>query len=124
MHGLITAVRVLSNKGVDCGKQYHNEKNQSEYCVDDEEHDSYDSGDQAWLIEYIGKNQQADSVKEVDGTNRDVEGISALVHPWSDNTRRNQDNCLDKKQCDGLNSSRILTEGDEHALDDDIAKRW
>ena len=74
------------------------------------------------MIEHRGKNQQENSVDEVDGCNGDVESVGFLVHPWSENADTNEKARLDDDQCNGLSDAAVLGKSDEQCFDKDISQ--
>jgi hypothetical protein len=67
-------------------------------------------------LEDTGEHQQKDTVQKINNTNRNVEVVGTLVHPWAHLDDGNQVNKLDEEQCKGLDSSRLLSESNEHRL--------
>lgn len=54
-HWLVSAIRILSNEGVDSSDQNQDQKDQGEGSVDNEEYNTHYTSDQTRLVEDIGE---------------------------------------------------------------------
>ena len=72
------------------------------------------------LVKDLGEDQQENGVQEADHGDCNVERIHLLVHVGTHDTHANQVESLNDDKSDRLCDSGFLSEGNEHALDQEV----
>lgn len=72
------------------------------------------------LVENFGEDKQEDCVQEVDHHNGDVERIHLLVHVRAHDADADQEKCLDNDKSDRLGNAVLLSQCDEHSLNQEV----
>lgn len=120
---MISGFWILGQNRIDGGDQYHDQEHGHEDDVIKGENNTHDTRNHSWLTKGVGEDQQEDSVEEVDSCDRDVECVSLLVHPGSDDADTDEPECFDDEKTNCLSDRGTLGEGNEDGFANDVAKQ-